>query len=91
MKNSFYTDLGALAKPPTKHSEMFILGDLNARLGKVLSGEEETIGPHVFTAPITVAQHVTSNRELLLEQCMARDYIIANTFFDLTDDKQQRA
>lgn len=68
-----------------KHSSTFVCGDLNAQLGHVGMGEEQIIGPYVYRKQVYKLSSTTSNRELLLEYCIAHSLSIGNTFFDYPD------
>ena len=50
---------------------------------KRLPGEEEIIGPHVFSNEVSILTP-NSNRELLVEMSAASDLTVANAFFEDT-------
>ena len=88
VRQHFFTDLRGIIRAPTNHSTMIILGDFNARLLRSLPGEDGIIGPHVFHGPGCSAESTTSNKHFLLECCVAHGLVVANTFFDHTDDNK---
>ena len=59
-----------------------VLGDLNARVGHGLPGEENTIGSSSF-GNHRVSDETGSNRALLLELCEAQSLAVTNTFFNV--------
>ena len=74
----FYIDLGVLHGKISTNGPKYVLGDFNARLGGSRPGEEDIIGPFTFGRE---ARHAveTPNRDLLMEFCHDRGYIVANT------------
>jgi exonuclease III len=80
----FFSTLSENTRIRNKHSSTFVCGDLNAQLGQVGMGEEDIIGPHVYRKVVSKLS-TTSNRELLLEYCIAHSLCMANTFFDYPD------
>ena len=81
----FFSTLSENTRIRNKHSSTFVCGDLNAQLGQVCMGEEPIIGPHVFRKMVCKTGSTTSNRELLMEYCIAHNLGISNTFFDYPD------
>ena len=87
-RSAFFDSFGQCLQAPTTHSAMIALGDFNARLRCTLPGEEAIVGPHVFKSAVADANAETSNRELLIERCVAARLFVANTFFELPDTKK---
>ena len=51
-----------------------------------MPGEEAVIGPHVLESPVVTGDPALSNRSLLLECCIGCGLMVANTYFDVSDD-----
>ena len=58
-----------------------VLGDFNAKLFHRLHGEEDLLGDFVFHSHFTI-DLASSNRELLLEVCVAMSAVVGNTLFE---------
>ena len=86
-RQQFYSQLADVYRSTSSHGIKLIAGDLNARLHKRLAGEEERVGEFVFGNPRQVLKE-GSNRELLIEMCVALDLVIANTL-QAADPQQQ--
>ena len=94
-RQAFHYELQDLIRATTAHSTTMAFGDFNAQLLRRGPGEEDMIGPHVFKNlhgnPNHDERHngnanaQLSNRQLLLETCVAYDLAIANSFFDHPD------
>ena len=87
-RHQFFSDVVAHTKSDTKHHATMVLGDFNAKLGCVMVGEENMIGEHVFYCPLTGGNTSLSNRSLLIELCVAKKLVIANTYFDHPDENK---
>eukprot|EP00959_Pyramimonas_sp_CCMP1952_P170455 3561809-Pyramimonas_sp.AAC.1 len=94
-RQAFHYELQDLIRATTTHSTTMASGDFNAQLLRQGQGEEDMIGAHVFKNLLGAPHHneainvsasaQLSNRQLLLETCVAYDLAIANTFFDRPD------
>ena len=80
VRQSFFQDLKVAYERTSVNGPKFILGDLNARSGHALPGEERIFGPHTL-GNSTVHKEKGSNRDLLLELCEDHGLAVANTFF----------
>ena len=69
----------------------FVVGDANARLhGRAHEIEETVVGPHVFgwgQGFVTrLPEEQLENRQLMIDFCIANDFIISNTFFNKANE-----
>ena len=80
----FYTDLDTAYARTSANGLRLVFGDLNARLHCQQAGEHDVIGDHVFQTGRLPSPN--SNRELLLELCVAHSLAVANTFTAVSDD-----
>ena len=82
-RQSCFTELFEAVRPTTPYSTTLVLGDFNAKLLQQQPGEEQHVGQFVYLAgAIPASTRKITNRQLLLELCVAADMSIANTFFD---------
>ena len=65
-REAFFSTVTTSVKEPTRHSSTLILGDFNAKLGRVMGGEEEMVGKFVFKSDVAQDGIATSNRSLLV-------------------------
>jgi exonuclease III len=88
-RQHFFSELGAITKPTTTHSTTLVLGDFNAKLLQQGLGESDIIGDSVFSggSARSILQQV-SNRQLLIEYCIEKDMLVANTFFKVPVEEQ---
>jgi len=62
------------------------MGDWNAKLFDKYNGEDNILGGYVFRSPM--AKHISkSNRELLVETCVATGACVANTYFAKSNEQ----
>ena len=90
-KESFYDELNCQVKEGAKGGMTIIAGDLNARLGKPVCGEEAEILGRSGYAERELANEgyeVQENRDLLLQFCKINRFVVANTRFDKTAIKK---
>ena len=92
-RQRFFEDLGipfsktaALSARRRSMGPNIYFGDLNSRIHRQLPGEETVIGKHAFGDP-SANLGFGSNRELLLECCVAHDLAVANTFHPIPGDE----
>ena len=85
VRKKFYNDLLSNWKVSTSHTSTMVLGDFNAKLFHRLPGEEDILGSFVFASPFSV-DLASSNRELLLEACVAMSAVVGNTFFENSEE-----
>ena len=88
LRHDFFAQLSMLVKPLGNHSGTVALGDFNAKLGRVMDGEGEFIGPCVYQCELTADNDVMSNRALLVECCVATGLLVAKPFFDVPDENK---
>ena len=86
-KTCFYTDLGKLWERTSTSGAKYLFGDFNARIAHARLGETDIFGPYGFGQEAVHQVHV-SNREFLLEFCVAFDYMVAN-MMQQTPDSQK--
>ena len=86
-RSEFYTSLEHAWDHASANQGKYIMGDLNARIGLRRPGEEHILGEFCFgrEAVHTVEQ---PNRELLMEFCMSRDMVVANSLHDVPDHQR---
>ena len=77
-KEQFYEDLGHLIKATPPSDKFIILGEFNARVGKVSDDWKGVLGPHSVG-------NLNSNSLLLLSKCAKQMLCITNTTFHQTD------
>ena len=76
---AFYDTLETHLDKSKVSGEQYIIGDMNARLGRRRPGEEDHVGDYTFGREAQQSVEVP-NRDLLMELCVSRRYAIANTF-----------
>ena len=81
VRKSFYNEVVANWNTSTAHTSTMVLGDFNAKLFHRLHGEDDLLGEFVFPSPFTI-DLASSNRELLLEVCVAMSAVVGNTLFE---------
>jgi len=64
-----------------------VVGDMNARLGDRLPGEDLIIGPHTFGNQ-AARQVEVPNRDLMMQFCESNTLSIANTFMDTPPEQK---
>ena len=80
LRQSFFHHMQQIWRPLSAHTATIAMGDWNAKLYRRFCGEEDIIGKYVFESP--VPKHVSiTNRELLVEACVAIGACVANTHF----------
>ena len=86
-RSELYTSLEHAWDHASANQGKYIMGDLNARIGLRRPGEEHILGEFCFgrEAVHTVEQ---PNRELLMEFCMSRDMVVANSLHDVPDHQR---
>ena len=86
-RQQFYVDLGKVCDKVSCNGPTYLLGDFNARLGNRRPGEEDIMGNYSFGRE---AVHVveTPNRELLLEFCISRGLVVANTLLQTLPEQK---
>ena len=78
LRQSFFHHMQQIWRPLSAHTATIAMGDWNAKLYRRFCGEEDIIGKYVFESP--VPKHVSiTNRELLVEACVAIGACVANT------------
>ena len=80
VRQSFFQELKVTYERTSVNGPKFILGDLNARSGHALPGEERIFGAYTL-GNRTVHNDKNSNRDLLLELCEDHALAVGNTFF----------
>jgi len=70
-----------------RHGLLLALGDFNARLHKMHTGESHFIGPHIFGNK-NAYFNAESNGSLLLEMCESLGLFVANTGSDLPVEEE---
>jgi exonuclease III len=84
-KQEFYNQLSdIIAKYPNKHPT-FILGDFNARIGRIIEGEQYTIGPYYFDQSKPerpMHTNTQENREVFMDFATAHNLTVSNTWFE---------
>ena len=82
---NFYDTLGKWIQETHSKGALIAMGDYNARLHARLAGEDPAIGPHIYGAG---RSHIweprnqeRTNRDLLIEMCMAHGLKVMNTWF----------
>ena len=65
----------------------FILGDMNARIGSKLVGEDHVVGEHTF-GRAAIHQVEVPNRDLLMEFCQGAGLLVVNIPIDKEDAKK---
>ena len=65
-----------------------VVGDFNARIQGRLRGEEKVLGPSIFGRGIAAIGDDSSNRQMLLDLCVANDLLVANTWFQHPHGRQ---
>ena len=79
-RQRFFEDLGTMCRKTSVNQLKYVSGDLNSHIHRQMPGEETVIGEHAFGDP-SAELGLGSNRELLLEFCVARDLAIANACY----------
>ena len=85
VRKDFFDQLLSAWGTVGSHTCTMALGDFNAKLFDQMPGDEDVIGRFLFRSPVRQDLPQT-NRELLLETCRATESLIANTYFDKTDE-----
>ena len=83
----FYVDLDTHFRKLSANVAKMVVGDMNARLGDRLPGEDLIIGPHTFGNQAARRVEVP-NRDLLMEFCESNTLSIANTFMDTPPEQK---
>jgi hypothetical protein len=83
----FYTDLGCLLDGCSVNGPVYLFGDFNSKLGARRPGEEDILGQFCYGREAAHKVEV-SNRDLLIEFCTDRGYMVVNTFIDAPPDKK---
>ena len=81
VRQEFHTNLRAFVDRFRAHGPIFVLGDLNAKLHRCRPGEQYCMGEHAYGDATANLDGANTNRNLLLETCRAKNFVIANTFF----------
>ncbi|XP_013414021.1 craniofacial development protein 2-like [Lingula anatina] len=76
IKEKFYVDIDATINSVSNTDKLFILGDLNARVGSDLTTWEGVVGKHGIG-------NCNTNRLMLLQTCAEHNFLITNTIFSL--------
>ena len=83
VRSTFYQQLGSFFDQSSNgRSRVYVLGDLNARIGSQMGGEHEFFGPYTYGRQVQ-SQNELSNRDLLSEFCIGHDACVANTYQDV--------
>ena len=80
-RQAFFQQLSTMYERTSVNGVRMILGDLNARTGHALPGEDDILGPYTF-GNNRVLSGAGTNRDLLLELCAEQSLAVANTFCD---------
>ena len=83
----FFSQLDGAYRSLSGNLGNVIFGDLNARLGNQLPGEDHIIGAHTFGRR-AVHEVEVPNRDLLMELCESNSLLVANTFMPGTPDEK---
>ena len=81
-KIQFYEALDQAIAQISVNGMKIILGDMNARIGPRLPGEEHILGEYVFGRP-ACRPVLLGNRDLLTEFCASQSFVVANTLKQL--------
>ena len=89
-KEAFYEDLQLLYSSYKNKGPTWIMGDMNARIVKATSEEEQSyIGKFTFrpesASALSGNDGIVHNRSLLVSFCMGNECILANTWFKKQD------
>ena len=77
-----------------KKGDTIILGDFNARIHARLRGEDEVLGPTYIRRGVDMLlstvweQGGRTNREMLMDTCVAQELKVMNTWFEKPDRKR---
>ena len=77
----------AIAKCQNKGATL-IMWDVNARIHARLRGEDEVLGPHIYGGGVDMLlttvweQGGRTNREMLMDTCVAQELKVMNTWFE---------
>jgi hypothetical protein len=83
----FFSQLDGAYRSLSGNFGNVIFGDLNARLGNQLPGEDHIIGAHTFGRR-AVHEVEVPNRDLLMELCESNSLLVANTFMPGAPDEK---
>ena len=90
VRQQYFSQLSEVVANSSSFGLKLVVGDLNARIHNNIGGEREVFGQYCFGDPrYNPEQHPDSNRELLIEHCMAGGMCVANTYFN--HDAEQQA
>ena len=64
-----------------KSKGLFVMGDFNARMHGRLRGEKTVLGPLLFGRGLAAIGDDSSNRQMLVDLCVANDLLVATTWF----------
>ena len=81
MRETYYNELHDVYTKGRVHGPTVILGDFNARLHRLMAGEEDILGPYIFGYSFHIPSPHNS-RELLLELCRSHGLVGGNTWFN---------
>ena len=81
VRHAFFADLHTAASRCKPHGPVIIFGDMTARFPPHFCEETSAVGPHAFGDP-ACNPDATSNQQLLAEECIALNMVVANTFID---------
>ena len=87
MRQAHYSEISRLISATSSHGLKLVVGDFNARIHKQLPGEEDVFGQYCF-GRLNYEQDHNSNRELLVEACVATGMCVANTFIKTDPERQ---
>jgi len=84
LKQNFYKKLSGTFNSCSKNGPTVLLGDFNARVGKITSKAEATCaGKYAFLSeenlPSKFNEDVRTNRELFMDFCLQHSLIVTNT------------
>ena len=86
VRQSFFHELGAFVSECSSHGPKLVFGDMNSKLYKNFTGEDNIVGPHIFRHPGHACKE-DANRHLLIEMCTQLHGCLANTFFDVPEEQ----
>ena len=83
----FFSELDCNFRKCSANIGKFVFGDLNARVGAQMPGEDHIVGPHTFGRRAVHPVEVP-NRDLLIEFCEGNGLLLANTFLPGPPDEK---
>ena len=89
LRRQYYNGLREVVSETSSYGMKAVVGDFNARIHNDIGGENEVFGQYCFgNKGYNPEGQPDTNRELLLELCVATGLCVANTFIENAVEKQ---